>query len=115
MKWLKRLFSKRNTSVPNESIPDERAEWDEVFQFITSFQQHVPATFQQRWGTEYQENARALWSRLASAFRAGQPLDAAADELLLCLAYDLAVAPYIGTPQSQQLAFWQWLLDGLRR
>ena len=53
------------------------------------------------------ESVRAFWS--------GQQAPGTLDELLTCLAYEIAVMPYLGTSENNATKLCRWFLDGIRR
>jgi hypothetical protein len=72
------------------------------------------AEFQKRWGPEYAQRARELWSGATHAFRQGRPIGAPPDELLLCMAYDVTMAPYLGVPEDVSHRFLSAVVRELR-
>ncbi len=97
---------------PPEALPGPAATLEEIIRFVRLAD--PTEHFRAQWGDEYQDNARAVWARCAEAYRTGaaQPVDP--DELMLCLAHDLVIAPYLAVPESAQLPFLRWLIDGMR-
>ncbi len=73
------------------------------------------AYFQDRWGEEYRKNVQNLWHRCVQSYKAGVAAKGAADELLLCLTYDVILGPYLGVPDPHKLLFLRWLIDGVRQ
>ena len=97
------------------SLPSADASVAEVLRFIGTFDMPLFEHIRQRWGAEYRDLVQARWGRGINEFSSGQPAVGPVDELLLCLAYDAAVGPYLGVPESDKLPFWLWLIDGVRR
>jgi hypothetical protein len=97
--------------------PEELPGTDATLERIIRFAQSVdPVThFRDRWGEEYKTNVRALWERSIESFKAGTAMPAPPDEMLMCLAYDVALGPYLGVPNPHKLPFLRWLLDGVRK
>jgi hypothetical protein len=73
------------------------------------------AHFQQRWGEEYRARAQALWHRCVQSYKDGLTAGLPSEELLMCLAYDVTLGPYLGVPEPHKLPFLRWLVDGVRR
>jgi hypothetical protein len=70
--------------------------------------------FQDRWGSDFQAKARDLWAESTNAFKQHRRSGANPDELLLCMAYNATVAPYLGIPEAISLAYLHWVLRELR-
>jgi hypothetical protein len=71
--------------------------------------------FRARWGESYKANLEALWRRCVESYLAGDPAPSPADELLMCLAYDVILGPSLGVPGPHKLPFLRWLIAGVRR
>jgi hypothetical protein len=97
-----------------ESLPGPEAGLREIIRFSAT---HDPTMeFRAQWGVDYPSRAMGLWSDLLQAFKSGSASPARnAEELLMCLSYDIAVGPYCPVPESQTVSFHQWLVQGLRR
>jgi|WetSurMetagenome_2_1015567.scaffolds.fasta_scaffold72395_3 hypothetical protein len=72
------------------------------------------AHFQRCWGDEYKKNAQSLWRQCIQSYKAGSPPGGTSEELLMCLTYDIVISPYLGVPDSNNLPFLRWLLEGIR-
>lgn len=97
---------------PPEAMPGPEVTLEEIVRFSRSAD--PTEYFRARWGDEYKDNARAVWARCAEAYRTGAAQPGDPDELMLCLAHDLVIAPYLAVPESTQLPFLHWLIDGMR-
>ena len=95
-----------------ESLPGSDADLRDIGRLI--YYHDPTAHFQKMWGPDYTENVRSLWQRLNNAFKDGERAAGQADELLMGMAYDWALGPYLGVPESRKLAFLKWLLEGIR-
>lgn len=102
----------RNDFSDVDSLPSSDAGLHEIIAFLDS--QNPAAKFQKLWGQDYSKNVEILWQRCTQAFREGDPITMGPDELLLCLKYDSAIAPYISRPESQSLLFYHHLLEEIR-
>jgi hypothetical protein len=90
---------------------------DATLQQIIRFAQSADPTaeFRARWGENYQTNVKALWDRCVQSYNAGVKPQGSADELLMCLAYDIVLGPYLGVPEPHKRPFLLWLIDGVRQ
>lgn len=95
-----------------DSLPKPDAGLPEIFVFLDS--QNSAAKFQKLWGQDYSKNTEILWQRCTKAFSEGSSITMGSDELLLCLKYDSAIAPYLSRPESQSLLFYHYLLEEIR-
>ena len=71
--------------------------------------------FRARWGEHYKANVEALWRRCVESYLAGELTPRPADELLMCLAYDVIAGPCLGVPDPPKVPFLRWLIEGARR
>jgi hypothetical protein len=71
--------------------------------------------FKERWGAEFPERVRELWATSTHAFQAGHATGYNPDEVLMCMAYDVTVAPYIGVPEGISHAYLHAMLRELRK
>lgn len=95
-----------------ESLPGSDASLRDIGRFI--YYNDPTLLFHKVWGDAYTEKVRSLWQRLNHAFKNGQKATGPADELLMCMAYDWALGPYMGVPESKKQDFLEWLLEGVR-
>jgi hypothetical protein len=94
------------------NLPKTDADLKELIAFC---RQNDPSReFEKRWGSEYRERVRELWGASTYAFKSGQPTGYSPDELLMCMAYDVIVAPYIGVPEDISHSYLQTMLRELR-
>ena len=110
------LWSATRNAIEREiidSLPGADATLEEIIRFARTAD--PTARFHERWGGEYADKARSLWNRCVQSFAAGEEPPGDRDELLLCLAYDVSLGPYLGVPEVHKLAFLRWLLNGIRR
>jgi hypothetical protein len=102
------------TAPPLQAFPGDTATMPEIIRFSSAAD--PTAHFRQLWGTSYQSNVSALWSRSVQSFRDKVAAGAPPAELLLCLAHDIALGPHgLGVPPPDTAPFWRWLLNGARR
>ena len=95
------------------ALPPPGASLQQVIRFADA---HDPTLhFRARWGSAYAGEATALWGACVAAFKAGAPPPGSAEDLLMCLAYDCVLGPYMGVPEPHKAQFLDWLLDGLRQ
>jgi len=106
-------ISESSFKIPGmDSLPGSDATLRDIGRFI---HYHDPtASFHKVWGDAYKDNARSLWQRLSHAFKDVAKADGPADELLMGMACDGALGPYLGEPESKKLEFLHWLLEGVR-
>lgn len=97
----------------NVDLPKPNASLSEIVQFADS--RDAAAKFRKVWGDDYAKNARALWERCVQTFSEDGPVNMDSDELLLCLKYDCAMAPYLSRTESQSLSFYHFLLGHIRK
>jgi len=96
-----------------EALPDSQASLRDIIRFASVFD--PTAHFQERWGDDYKERAQGLWRQCVESFKAGAPPNVESGELLLCLAYDCSLGPYLAVPEPHKQHFLHWLMDGLRK
>ncbi|WP_444929949.1 hypothetical protein ACJJIF_19550 [Microbulbifer sp. SSSA002] len=65
--------------------------------------------FQELWGDEYAGKARSLWKFINSEFKEGKASSSSIEELLLCINYSCAIAPYLGD-YKDSLEFFEWIV-----
>jgi hypothetical protein len=94
------------------ALPGSDADLRDIGRFI--YYHDPTAHFQKLWGPNYTENVRSLWEQLNNAFKEGEKAAVQAEELLMGMAYDWTLGPYLGVPESQKRAFLKWLLEGIR-
>ncbi|MCI0637988.1 MAG: hypothetical protein L0Y72_23560 [Gemmataceae bacterium] len=99
----------------SDSLPPAGTPLEGMIRFISTFELAIIRQFRERWGEEYKGRVQAHWSECVRRFKAGAPAEGPADELLLCLAYDCVLGPYLGVPEPHKLVFWDWLLAGVRQ
>ena len=106
--------SKLRFSMPTmEMLPKPEASLREVGRFLHD---HDPTLyFHELWGDAYKENVQSLRQQYVNAYKDGTPATGRGADLLMCMAYDWALGPYLGVPDSQKLDFLQWLLAGVRQ
>src|SRR3954469_23351917 len=86
-----------------------------MIRFISTFELPLIRQFRDRWGEQYRERLQAHWAECVRRFRSGAAASGPADELLLCLAYECILGPYLGVPESHKREFWAWLVVGIRQ
>ena len=94
------------------SLPQPDAELRELLAFCRA--NNPSQEFEERWGSDCRDRVRELWGESTHAFKAGSPTGHSPDELLMCMAYDVAVAPYIGVPEDLSHAYLHAMLRELR-
>src|SRR5262245_18760542 len=100
---------------PIDSLPPTGTSLQDMIRFVGAFEMPVIRLFQERWGQRYKQRVQACWSDSIRRFKAGGAAEGPADELLLCLAYDCILGPYLGVPEPHKLVFWEWLVEGVRQ
>ncbi len=96
-----------------DALPGTDATLQQIIRFAHSVD--PTALFRERWGDDYQQNVRALWDRCVQSYKAGVEAPGSIEELLMCLAYDVVLGPYLGVPEPYKRPFLLWLIDGVRR
>ena len=96
-----------------EALPGTDATLPQIIRFAQSVD--PTALFRDRWGDNYQQNVAALWDRYVQSYKAGVEAQGPADELLMCLVYDVVLGPYLGVPEPHKRPFLLWLIAGVRR
>jgi hypothetical protein len=93
-------------------LPGDAASLTGVGTFIERFD--PTRHFRERWGERYRPDIEALWHNCVSAYRgSGEPI-VPPGELLLCLAYDWRLGPFLGISEHEKLAFLRWLIAQMR-
>lgn len=101
-----------NQALDIKSLPMANASLSEILMFIDA--RDPAAKYRKIWGSDYAEKAENLWSVCMKAFSDGAEFINDKDELLLCLKYDSAIAPYLTRTESKTVEFYQWILEKLR-
>ena len=96
-----------------DRFPPAGSTLEEIVRFARAVDPTVH--FRARWGDSYKPNLEALWRRCVESYLAGDPEPGPADELLMCLAYDVILGPSLGVPGPHKLPFLRWLIAGVRR
>lgn len=94
-------------------LPRSDASLSEIIRFVDS-QDPMPK-FRKIWGDDYARNVEILWQRCIQTFGDEGPIDLGPSELLLCLKYDCAMAPYLSRPESESLRFYRWLTGQIEK
>jgi hypothetical protein len=95
-----------------KTLPGPDASLRQLIEFCGN---HDPTTeFRERWGSDFQIKARDLWADSTDAFKNQRFSSADADELLLCMAYNVAVSPHLSIPEATSHAYLHWVLRELR-
>jgi hypothetical protein len=94
-----------------EALPGADATLEQIIRFAHAAD--PTADFQARWGEAYKTNVQALWERCVRAYMTGVAATDAADELIMCLTYDIVLGPCLGVPDPHKLPFLRWLIDGI--
>ena len=89
-------------------LPGDASILTEIGMFITRFD--PTRHYRERWGERYRLEIEALWNRCVSAYRGSRDPVVPPGELLLCLAYDWRLGPYLGISEHEKLAFLRWLI-----
>jgi hypothetical protein len=97
---------------PLEALPAATASLEEIGRFAMLFDR--TGHFRERWGERHRPNVDALWKKCVSAYRGDRSATEPADELMLCLAFDWILGPYLGVPEREKLSFLRWLLSQIR-
>lgn len=92
-----------------EDLPGPEATLKDIIGF--SRMVDPTAIFRSRWGEKFIVNGDALLHRCMRSFRIGRDPAMPPDELLLCVDRQLAIAPYVGFSEAQQLPFLHWLIS----
>jgi hypothetical protein len=105
-----RIGEKIRSAMANLPGPD--ANLTECIEF--SRKNDPTQEFRERWGADYPDRARELWRASTHAFKAGRATGYSPDEVLMCMAYDVTVAPYIGVPEEVSYSYLHAMLQELR-
>lgn len=101
-------------NIPNYSdLPPTDAKLRDIGRFSHQFD--PTDHFLALGGSEYKKQVENLWEAQLISFREGGLPSGNVPELLLVLAYQLAIAPYTGAPDSFLLSFSHWLIEGMRK
>lgn len=93
-------------------LPGPDASLGELIKFCRS--NDPSQEFKERWDSEFVEHVRELWAASTHAFKAGRATGYDQDEVLMCMAYDVAVAPYLGVPEDISHSYLHAMLRELR-
>jgi hypothetical protein len=105
--------SRPKPSLPTlETLPQTDASLYQIIRFARSAE--PTEYFHDLWGEQYRTKVQALWDRCLQSFKAGTAVEGEPEELLMCLAYDIALGPYLGVPDPHKLFFLRWLIAGMR-
>ncbi len=96
-----------------EALPGTDATLPQIIRFAQSVD--PTALFRDRWGKVYQQNVAALWEHCVQSYKAGVEAPGSAEELLMCLTYDVVLGPYLGVPEPHKRPFLVWIIEGVRR
>jgi hypothetical protein len=110
---MERNLHTRVTPPTAEALPGTDATLQQIIRFAQSVD--PTAQFRLRWGENYQTKVRLLWDRCVQSYNAGAEPQGSVDELLMCLAYDVVLGPYLGVPEPHKRPFLLWLIDGVRQ
>jgi hypothetical protein len=103
-----------NFQAPSlEALPAEDAPFREIGRFATAFDPTL--YFNNKWGKKYAENARSLWDRAVQKFLKAEEPEGAIEELLMVMAYEWTLGPYLGLPEDRKEKFLRHLLAAIRR
>ena len=95
------------------SLPDNNTDLKTVIRFSDSYNP-IPH-LRESLGDDYDTYFNGLRDASIKAFRSGQQAPGTLDELLTCLAYAIAVMPYLGISEDNATRLCRWFLDGIRR
>jgi hypothetical protein len=101
-------------NVPNAIlIPPDDASLTQMIRFSHAYNPmpHLKETL----GDEYKAYINAIRDKSIAAFQSGQQAPGTLEELLTCLAYEIAVMPYLGISEGDATRLCRWFLDGIRR
>ena len=93
-------------------LPGPDADLGELVEFCRN--NDPSQEFKERWGSEFGDRARELWGTSTHAFKASRATGYSPDEVLMCMVYDVAVAPYLGVPEEISRAYLHAMLQELR-
>jgi len=93
-------------------LPQSDASLPELIEFIRN--NDPVKEFQELWGSDSNDRILALWKNSTHSFQEKQPIGVTPDELLLCMAYDTTVAPYIGVQEKTSHSYLHFVLKELR-
>jgi hypothetical protein len=79
----------------SDSLPPAGTSLEGMIRFISTFELPLIRQFRDRWGEQYKQRVQAHWSVCIRRFQSGTAAEGPADELLLCLAYDCILGPYL--------------------
>lgn len=94
-------------------FPRSDASLSEIIRFVDSLDP-VPK-FRKLWGDDYAKTVEILWQRCTRTFSDAGLIDLSPDELILCLKYDCAMAPYLSRPESESLRFYRWFTKQIQK
>lgn len=100
--------------LPLDELPGPQADLHDLVRFAAA---HDPTPeFQAEWGAAYAARARELWESHRAVFVSGAPLPDGDSirELLLCMNYQIAAAPYLPVSADEVKALCHWLVGGMR-
>lgn len=93
-------------------LPLSDASLRELIEFVRS--NDPMKEFQELWGPDSNDRILELWGKSTHSFKERRPIGGTPDELLLCMAYDVTVAPYLGVPEETTHSYLHFVLKELR-
>jgi hypothetical protein len=100
--------------MPNAAlIPPNDASLTQMIRFSHAYNP-IP-NLRETLGDDYEAHINAIRDKSITAFRSGQQARETLEELLTCLAYEIAVMPYLGLSEDDATTLCRWFLDGIRR
>ena len=98
--------------ITPDMLPKPNASHSEIIAFC---QQNDPSLqFKELLGDKYNDHVIDLWSKSTHSFKSAIPTGYNINEILLCMAYDISVAPYIGVPIEISISYLNYMLNELR-
>lgn len=100
--------------MPNAvMIPTADASLTDMIRFSNAYNP-IPR-LRESLGPDYKTYIERLRDRCITAFRAGEQAPGTGEELLICLACEIAIMPHLGISQENATRLCRWFLDGIRR
>lgn len=105
-------MASKQSLVALNSLPSTDAQLETLIEFSRTYD--PSEEFKQIWGSEFRDRTRELWGASTHAFKEDLPTGFNANEILLCMAFDVSVGPYLGIPARITHAYLQAMVNELR-
>lgn len=94
------------------NLPEPDAELRDLIKFCRRYD--PTKDFMKAWGSEFRDRLQELWGASTLAFKEGRSTGYNSNEVLLCMVYDVTIAPYIGVPEKITHSYLHAMIRELR-